>query len=354
MKISEINRHAAWPAVIAAGGAVAGGAIAAIGAGSASKAQQKAAKDAAEIQLQMFGQSREDLAPWREGGAEAINHLRRMLGLSYYRPVETPEGTTPAGTTVEQPVAQAPPINQLATMRRQQPSVTIKDQFGNLRQVSLSNLPGPQQVEYLTGIPSGMNRAAQIVSRPATSATAQPAALADTGFKLVPGTGEMLMPEFEESPGYQFTLKEGKRAIQNALSAMGANRSGRHLRAATEHAEGLASTEYDNFLNRWYRSLNPYFSLAGQGQVATQATGQMGAGAAAGASQAGIYAGDARAAGAINQANALTGAITGGANQLLYYNALRNLPQQQSYNLLSSPQQYRNVGYQAPYGTFGR
>jgi hypothetical protein len=151
-------------------------------------------------------------------------------------------------------------------------------------------------------------------------------AVGDLQSKIEAGPGE-----FTESPGYQFTLKEGLDAQQNALSAMGKNRSGAHIKAATQYAEGMASTEYDNFLRRWYQSLTPYQSLAGLGMTAGVQTGQSGTAAASGAGQSMLYGGQAEGAGYINQANALTGAITGGANQLLYQNSLRNLPQQTAY-----------------------
>lgn len=175
------------------------------------------------------------------------------------------------------------------------------------------------------------------------------------------------VPEFTESPGYQFTLKEGLNAQQNALSAMGANRSGKHIKAATQYGQGLASTEYDNFLNRWYRDqaekrnafnnrLNPYLSVSGLGQTATTATGQLGANASGNSARSQMYSGDVRGAQYINQANALTGSMTGAANQLLYLNRYRNLPQQ-GYGtnaLINYPGQMGNVGAQGPYGTYGR
>ena len=164
------------------------------------------------------------------------------------------------------------------------------------------------------------------------------------------------VPEFTESPGYQFTLSEGERAIQNALSRMGMSRSGKHLRAAVEHAEGLASTEYDNFLRRWYRDqeekrvafssqINPYLAMAGMGQTSAQQTAQLGSQTAGQMGQAQIYGGEARAASDINRANALTGAITGGTNALLYYNALRNLRPQQTaaVNPLSQASSYGSM-----------
>jgi len=174
------------------------------------------------------------------------------------------------------------------------------------------------------------------------------------GGKEIPGTGLIGMiergpGEFEESPSYQFALSEGLKGQQNALSAMGRNRSGAHLKSATDYAENMASTEYQNFLNRWYQSLTPYQSLAGLGQTSASQTASAAGnyGAQAGANQ--IYAGQAQAAGQINQANVLTGAIQGGTNQLLYLNALRNVPQT---GTASAPNY--NYGYGAGYSGYGQ
>lgn len=65
--------------VIAAGGAIAGGALAASGAKSAARESRKAADAAAEAQLEMFYQSREDQAPWREAGMRALEELEREI-----------------------------------------------------------------------------------------------------------------------------------------------------------------------------------------------------------------------------------------------------------------------------------
>ena len=161
------------------------------------------------------------------------------------------------------------------------------------------------------------------------------AAVQDLAGKIAAGPGE-----FEASPGYQWTLDQGLNAQQNALSAMGANRSGKHIKAATDYAEGLASTEYDNFLRRWYDKLKPLQSMAGLGQTSANQTAGLGANAAANMGNAYATSGLAQGAGNINQTNALTGAITGGANSLLQYNALRNLPQ-----MPATPNYYGNPAY---------
>ena len=324
-KISEINRHEIWPAVIAAGGALAGGVIAGRAAGQAADYQKDAAKIAAKLQREMYYQGRKDVAPWREAGAASVNQLRRMLGMDYYADKdELADQAIPAAGPAGggQTEMQRVPIYKTKKVRN--PNYEPGDwDTGKSRIITKRVISGYKYVP----VPKK------------TTGTAGTGAPAD--MQLVRGTGEgppgyEPVPEFEESPGYQFTLKEGERAIQNALSRMGMSRSGKHLRAATAHAEGLASTEYDNFLNRWYRGqaekrqafssqINPYLAMAGMGQTSAQQTANLASTAGSQMGQAAMDGGEAQAGGAINRANALTGAISGGANTLLYYNALRNL-----------------------------
>lgn len=305
-------------AVIGGAAAVGSTLIGTKASSKASKAQQKAADAASQAQLDMYYQGREDLAPWREAGEESVNQLRKMLGLSYYVPTE----------------GEAPPVENVLNPEWERWSRTTGP-------IEVSSVPRPGEYgygEWLEGRPIppivGPSRGPEPPKY--IPGEAQPAT---PGRELVPGTGQMQMGEFTESPGYQFTLSEGQRGIQNVLSGMGKSRSGAHIKAASEYAENMASTEYDNFLRRWYQSLTPYQSMAGIGQTSAGQTTQLGANTAANVGQANLYSGQAQAAGTINQANALTGAITGGANQLLYYNALRNLP---NYNNTSNyyPQNY--------------
>jgi hypothetical protein len=58
-----------------AGAAVGGGLIAANGAKSAAKSSAQAAKDANDVQLQMYNQTRDDQAPYRQAGYTALGQL---------------------------------------------------------------------------------------------------------------------------------------------------------------------------------------------------------------------------------------------------------------------------------------
>lgn len=75
--------------------------------------------------------------------------------------------------------------------------------------------------------------------------------------------------EFTESPGYQFTLGEGQKAIERAAAARGGLQSPATQKALAQYATGLASQEYDSFLDRYHRSLAPKADLAGRSLQAT-------------------------------------------------------------------------------------
>lgn len=77
--------HTFEVAAAVAGGAIVGGvassAIGAKGAKSAANAQADAARDAQQLQYDMYQQQREDQAPWRDAGNSAMNSLIIRLGL---------------------------------------------------------------------------------------------------------------------------------------------------------------------------------------------------------------------------------------------------------------------------------
>jgi len=347
------------------------------GASDAADAYEDAAKAAAQAELEMYYQTRADQMPWLSAGGESLNQLRQMLGLSYYRPVAGGAGQTQSAPGGGIPVPPAPGITQAPLAGGQTSGlggqtltyynsrdatntphmVTIppdsagryaqaqaelqyyQNTYSGLSEKARESRGGPIEAKIrqlqseIRQIELGQMGLAPPVEGAAPGGAAGGQGQAAPGWELVPATGEMAMGEFTESPGYQFTLSEGQRGIQNALAAMGKNRSGSHLRAATQYAEDMASTEYDNFLRRWYQSLTPYQSLAGLGQTSAAQLGQAGAAAGAGVAQNRLYAGDAQAYGSINQANALSGMLQGGANILMQQNALRNFfPSSGPYN----------------------
>ena len=111
---------------------------------------------------------------------------------------------------------------------------------------------------------------------------------------------------FQQSPGYQYQLDEGMKAIRRAAAARGLLGSGTRLKEAGRFATSLANQDYNNYLNR-------LASFGGLSQSVNQNTNALGANAAQGLAQSALDAGTARASGFAGQSNA----ITGTANNLL-------------------------------------
>ncbi len=116
---------------------------------------------------------------------------------------------------------------------------------------------------------------------------------------------------FFKSPGYQFRLDEGVRAIDRSASARGQLMSGGIQRELTRYGQGLASSEFNSYANRLsdLAGIGSSVATAG-GQLGATAAGQVGA-SAANIGQSIMAAGSARASGIIGSNNALNQGIQG-------------------------------------------
>lgn len=168
-----------------------------------------------------------------------------------------------------------------------------------------------------------------------------------------PGYGYGLQPftmaQYQADPGYGFRLREGLKALDRTAAARGGLLSGNQLRGAMQYGQDLASQEYQNAFNRFQTQrsniLNPLQSLGGVGQTSTNAltsaAGNLGAGMAGAYGNLGaalnanaINAGNVRASGYINQANAITGALGQGLNYYQNQQMMnRFFPQQSSQQM---------------------
>jgi hypothetical protein len=118
------------------------------------------------------------------------------------------------------------------------------------------------------------------------------------------GLGEMPAgyQGFTASPGYDFRRDEGNKAIERMAAARGLRLSGATLKDSARFTDGLASSEYGNHYNR-------LASMAGLGQSATGQQMNAGTNYANASSQNALAAGNARASGYQNTANAFTGTM---------------------------------------------
>lgn len=122
------------------------------------------------------------------------------------------------------------------------------------------------------------------------------------------GLSRLLNPSanFAASPGYDYRLQQGVRAVDHGAAARGMLGSGSRLKALMQLGQDMGSQEYGN----WW---NQNAGLAGLGQTATNtgvAAGQNFASNAGNAiQQGGAAAGGATGAGYVGAANALGGAL---------------------------------------------
>ena len=135
--------------------------------------------------------------------------------------------------------------------------------------------------------------------------------------KVAAGPGE-----YTESPGYAFRTAEGQKAIERSAAARGGLLSGRAGKELMRYGQDYATNDYDNFLRRYYESLNPDQSLAGLGQTTASQGAAQGNAVAGQIGQNTLASGNAQAGGYINQSNAVTGGINSGINNYLMWKYL--------------------------------
>jgi hypothetical protein len=122
---------------------------------------------------------------------------------------------------------------------------------------------------------------------------------------------------FYASPGYQFRMDESNKAVDRNSAARGRYQSGARDKALTRYSQGVASDEFNNYMNR-------LAAASGLGQTATAQTGQFGMNAAANAGNAVMARGNAQAAGQMGMANTLNNA----ANNYMQYQQWTGNPNQ--------------------------
>ena len=141
------------------------------------------------------------------------------------------------------------------------------------------------------------------------------------------GLQTQALADFQTTPGYQFRMDEGSKALDRSAASRGLLRSGAQQKAITDFGQNIASGEYGNYLGS-------LFSLAGMGGQAVGGANNTSAGLTQGAgnmlTQGGIARGSAYASGA----NAIASGIGSGIN-----------------NAIGGAYLFRNVGGSKPSGS---
>ena len=76
------------------------------------------------------------------------------------------------------------------------------------------------------------------------------------------------MSSFQQSPGYQFAIDEGRKMVDNSGAAAGMTFSGPQLKALMQQGQGMANQEYGQYFNRLLNLSNQGMNAAGnQGNI---------------------------------------------------------------------------------------
>lgn len=115
---------------------------------------------------------------------------------------------------------------------------------------------------------------------------------------------EAMYEGLRKYPGYQFALEEGVGAIEKSSAARGLTQSGQTMKDLTAYGQGLATTNFENYMSRLQ-------GLSGGGQQAGVQIGGFGQNMANQAGLSARRAGEARATGYQNKASVWGGALEG-------------------------------------------
>lgn len=285
----------AWAPAIAAGADLLGGALGAIGANKASKAQKKALEKQLALQTQMYYANLGINEPWRATGQGANNALARLYGLPY-------QDYQPAAQIAQQAdVGGGPGVKLKAkdVVRMMKSGMSLEDisKLGRLQDKS-------KTVKYLANRGYTADQIKMLQAGPQQYATGAPVNnLAQAGQAPVGPD----MSVFTNSPGYQFRRDEGQRDIGNSFAARGGAFGGNALRALTDFNQNLASEDFYNFVNQ----MN---IMSGRGGQASQNATDIGQNYANQAGNNLMNQGNARASGIANQYNMLGAGLSGAGN----------------------------------------
>lgn len=282
--------------------------------------QYKASQEALALQREQYANDMRMLMPYLQGGAESYGRAQALLAAG--PPVVTYEGFasyTPTGGAYVAP-SQMTVSEFTASPASEDTATRIADLQGQIAQAQ-SQIQANQtlaQQQYFAGgqyLPhqSFLERIAsqvQAMSQPQYQAIAsatseleslqaqeaqrvakeqeayeQSRRLAESYNRGLAAIGGPQAVEYTQSPGYQFRLDEGMKAIERGAAARGRVDSGETMKALQQYGQGLAAQDYEAFEQKQKADYYNYLAaLSGQsGQSAAGQAAGLGASSAAGA-----------------------------------------------------------------------
>jgi hypothetical protein len=286
-----------WGMVAVAGATVVGGVMGSQAAGDAADAQAGAAAQSDATQRYIYDQSRADQQPFLQNGYAANNKLAKLLGLGSSTPSLLSTGGGAPGYNAE--------LYNSNPLYRQAWDSLAAEHYG----------------AYGSGYTSGSDRnwiEQGIRSRMGSDGIAAltPAQDASFGSLLKQPTRADIEADPTYAMGMQFGLDEGTKGINRQAAATGGLLSGATLKALTKYGNDYGTQKAGDAVNRINAGKQQQYSMlsgmSGGGQAAAGQTQAAGSQYASAVGQAAVGLGNARAASAIGQSNAWTGAINGG------------------------------------------
>lgn len=275
-----------WGMVAVAGASVVGGYLSSKGAKDAAKAQAQGSDRAAQVQWDMFNQARTDNEPFRQGGVTGLQEYMALLGLPTSGVSSAAASSaSPANPTWFGDNGARDDMAYYNDPNYRNAWDTVA-RFHNYDPNNAFTRKGEDRNKIAAHMQSVYNQSLQ---------KAQPKAGSAQGTSL---TQAQAFDRFRNTPGYQFGLTEGVRALDSSAAAAGGLFSGKAAKELTKFGQSYADQQgFTPYMNR-------LASLAGLGQTATAQNNQLGMQTAGNVGNALQNAGNARASGIAGSANA--------------------------------------------------
>lgn len=243
-------------------------------------------KEAVALAKTQYDQTRADYAPFRELGYDAVNGangLRALLGL----------GPQSATSSIA-PVSSAVGFDANAYLSA---NPDIGAHWQTLTANQKRQYPTPQAFAAYHYDTVGRLEGRPVGPASAAGASANPSSAPAAG-------GNGILEALRSTPGYEFQLGEGTRAIESSLAARGLSNSGAAQKALQKYGQGLADQTYGQAVDRMFQAANV-------GAGGTAAVTSAGSSYAQTAGQAALNKGDANANRAVSRAGIWSQAIEG-------------------------------------------
>lgn len=277
-----------WGLVVGGALAATGAVVGSQGAKSAAREQARGADAATAEERRQYDVTREDLAPARETGNQALAAISRGLGLPGYSAPGTTAPLSFEEWRAQNPAAAPPGVVQTIAGR-----VT----GGRLANPNTQTDPRAGYDAYVAGFkPTQTN------------------AIGDNAVTAGDFSRDFALSDFVKDPGYEFRRTEGQRALEGSAAARTGIQNGRTLRELERYGEDYASGEFSNAYNRFNADRTSRFNrlatVAGIGQTATNTGAALGQNTANNISENIIGRANAAAAGRVGQASAVNDGLT--------------------------------------------